>query len=88
MAQQVPVQGGEERPLERGFALNLLDQQIGLHVRDAIDDVLLDVLSPGHLGGHLDPPATQILGLSLEPVAMVLQIAFPRQLPIAFFKQR
>ncbi|MCY1182201.1 hypothetical protein D9M73_227500 [compost metagenome] len=88
VTQQVPVQRGEEGPLERGLMLNLLDQHVGLHVRDVFNDVLLHVLSPGHLGGHLYPPATQIFGLSLKPAVMILQVALSTRFSIALFKQR
>ncbi|MNT92461.1 hypothetical protein D3C72_2337490 [compost metagenome] len=52
-----------------------------------INDVLLHVLGPSHLGGYLNPSTTQILGLSLEQVAMVLQVTLPSQFSIAFFEQ-
>ncbi|MNY47303.1 hypothetical protein D3C86_1825640 [compost metagenome] len=87
MAQQVPVQGREKGALEQGFMLNLLDQQVGLHFRDMRQDVLPQVVGPCHLDRHLQSPCTQIVGLRLEPVAVILQVGLTRRFPVTLFKK-
>ncbi|MNF01275.1 hypothetical protein D3C80_2002470 [compost metagenome] len=66
--------------------LNFLDQQVGLHFRDIIENVLLQVVGPFRLGGHFKPPVAYMIGVVSEPVALVLQILFASLFPIAFFK--
>ncbi|MCY1446885.1 hypothetical protein D9M71_634780 [compost metagenome] len=70
MAQQLPIQRGEDCPFECRLMPDLLDQQIRLHVGHIIDDVLFHIFSPRQLRGHCDPPAMQRGGLLIEPVAM------------------
>jgi hypothetical protein len=67
--------------------LNLLDQQVGLHFRDMRQDVFAQVIGPGHLDRHLESPGTQIVGLRLDPVAVILQVGFPRRFPVTLFKK-
>lgn len=67
--------------------LHLFDQQVGLHLHDVIENVLLQVIGPGHLCRHHQPPVTHIFRLFLEPVAMVLQVIRARLFPVAFFEQ-
>lgn len=88
MAQQTPIQRREERALEHGFMLHLLDQQIGLHLRDMVKDVLTHVIGPCDFGCHLDPPASHLFRLLIEPVAVLLQVGRPGHFAVAFFEQR
>lgn len=87
MAQQTPIQRCEERALEHGLMLHLLDQQIRLHLRDEVKNVLAHVVGPCDFACHLDPPALHLYRLLIEPVAVLLQVGRPGHFAVAFFEQ-
>jgi len=66
--------------------LHFLDQQVGLHFRDVIKNVLLHVIGPSHFRCHVDSPAMQVFRLVLQPIVMVLQEALSSLFPVTLFE--
>lgn len=78
VAQQLPIQRGEEHPLQPGIVLGVFDNQRQRQLVDEMQDLFIGMLHPHHFAGHCQALFTQRLRLGCQPLAMGVQIAFAR----------
>ncbi|MCY1410858.1 hypothetical protein D9M71_262350 [compost metagenome] len=87
VAQQLPVKRREERALERRLMLDLLEQQVRLHLQHVLQNVILQVVTPGHLGRHLHAGGTQCVCLGFQLFMLSKPISLPLRLMLTGLQQ-
>lgn len=87
MAQQLPVKRREEGALERRLMLDLLEQQVRLHLQHVLQNVILQVVTPRHLGRHLHAGGTQCVCLGFQLFMLSKPISLPLRLMLTGLQQ-
>ncbi|MNH43246.1 hypothetical protein D3C79_1051000 [compost metagenome] len=60
--------------------LDLLEQQVRLHLHDVLQDVILQVIAPRHLGRHLHAGGTQRVRLGFQLLLLSVPVSLPLRL--------